>query len=115
MKLLYKIWLDQNGKAFGDGPYELLKRVESTHSLHQAAGQMEMSYSKAWRLRIDNEGDSTSSSRAQSRRRIRRGLADYSEGERIHDTLWAVSEEAKQSLEHIYEKHFCPHGKESKE
>ncbi len=50
MKLLYKIWLDNNGKAFGDGPCELLKRVETTHSLHRAAGQMGMSYSKAWRL-----------------------------------------------------------------
>lgn len=50
MKLVYKLWLDQNGKAFGDGPYELLKRVEKTHSLHQAALQMSMSYSKAWRL-----------------------------------------------------------------
>jgi molybdate transport system regulatory protein len=50
MKLLYKIWLDNNGKAFGDGPRELLKRVETTHSLHQAADQMGMSYSKAWRM-----------------------------------------------------------------
>ncbi len=50
MKVLYKIWLDSNGKAFGDGPYELLKRVEKTESLHQAANQMGMAYSKAWRL-----------------------------------------------------------------
>jgi molybdate transport system regulatory protein len=50
MKILYKIWLDQGGKAFADGPYELLKGVEKTKSLHQAANQMGMSYSKAWRL-----------------------------------------------------------------
>jgi len=50
MKIAYKVWLDQNGKAFGDGPYELLKRVEKTESLHQAAKQMDMSYSKAWCL-----------------------------------------------------------------
>src|SRR3990172_11146062 len=50
MKLLYKLWLDNNGKAFGDGPCELLKRVGTTRSLHQAASQMGMSYSKAWRL-----------------------------------------------------------------
>jgi len=50
MKIAYKVWLDQNGKAFGDGPYELLKRVEKTESLHQAAKQMGMSYSKAWCL-----------------------------------------------------------------
>ena len=50
MKISYKVWLDNNGKAFGDGPYELLTRVKKTKSLHQAAHQMGMSYSKAWRL-----------------------------------------------------------------
>ena len=50
MKIVYKIWLDNKGKAFGEGPYELLKRVEETDSLHRAAGQMGMSYSKAWKL-----------------------------------------------------------------
>jgi len=46
----YKVWLDNDGKAFGDGPYELLKRVDETHSLHRAAKEMGMAYSKAWRL-----------------------------------------------------------------
>ena len=50
MKVAFKVWLDQNGKAFGDGPYELLKRVEETNSLNEAAHQMGMSYSKAWKL-----------------------------------------------------------------
>jgi molybdate transport system regulatory protein len=50
MKVAYKIWLDHSGKAFGEGPHELLKRVEKTNSLHEAAHQMGMSYSKAWKL-----------------------------------------------------------------
>jgi molybdate transport system regulatory protein len=50
MRLGYKVWLDSNGKAFGDGPYALLGRVEKMGSLHQAAQEMGMSYSKAWRL-----------------------------------------------------------------
>ena len=50
MKLSYKVWLDHHGKAFGDGPYELLRQVRKTKSLHQAANQMGMAYSKAWRL-----------------------------------------------------------------
>jgi molybdate transport system regulatory protein len=50
MRIAYKVWLDNNGKVFGDGPYELLKRVEETNSLHRAAHQMGMAYSKAWRL-----------------------------------------------------------------
>jgi molybdate transport system regulatory protein len=50
MKVACKIWIDQNGKAFGDGPYELLKGVEKTNSLHKTADQMGMAYSKAWKL-----------------------------------------------------------------
>jgi molybdate transport system regulatory protein len=50
MKAVLKLWLDQDGKAFGDGPYELLKRIEATGSLHKAAAQMEMAYSKAWKM-----------------------------------------------------------------
>lgn len=50
MKVAYKIWLDNNGKAFGEGPYELLKKIEKTNSLHRAANEIGMSYSKAWRL-----------------------------------------------------------------
>lgn len=55
MKVSYKVWLDNHGKAFGEGPYELLKRVEKTKSLHQAANQMRMAYSKAWRLIVTIE------------------------------------------------------------
>jgi molybdate transport system regulatory protein len=50
MKVACKIWIEQNGKAFGDGPYELLKGVEKTASLHKVANQMGMAYSKAWKL-----------------------------------------------------------------
>ena len=55
MKIAYKVWLDNHGKAFGDGPYELLRRVEKTKSLHRAAQQMGMAYSKAWRLILTME------------------------------------------------------------
>ena len=48
--MAYKIWIDSHGQAFGEGPCELLKGVEKTNSLHRAAQQMGMSYSKAWKL-----------------------------------------------------------------
>ncbi len=48
MKMVYKVWLDSDGKAFGDGPYELLRLVDKTGSLHKAAAEMNMSYRKAW-------------------------------------------------------------------
>ncbi len=48
LKIAYKVWLDCNGKAFGEGPDRLLQRVEVTGSLHKAAADMKMSYRKAW-------------------------------------------------------------------
>ena len=50
MKIIFKVCLDNNGEVFGKGPYELLKGGNETNSLHQAANQLGMSYSKAWRL-----------------------------------------------------------------
>ena len=47
MRLRYRIWLDDGGKAFGEGPYRLLKGVQTTGSLAQAAKDQNMSYSRA--------------------------------------------------------------------
>ena len=56
MKLNYKLWLEEDDeKLFGDGPGELLSRVERTGSLSQAAKEMQMSYSQAWHLLKDLE------------------------------------------------------------
>jgi molybdate transport system regulatory protein len=48
MKIMYRVWLDCDGKAFGEGPDRLLRRVETAGSLHKAAAEMKMSYRKAW-------------------------------------------------------------------
>lgn len=48
MRVAFNVWLDNDGKAFGEGPYRLLKGVEKLGSLHQAAIEMKMSYRKAW-------------------------------------------------------------------
>jgi molybdate transport system regulatory protein len=50
MKVGYKVWLDNDGKAFGEGPYRLLKLIEKTGSINRAAAEMEMSYRKAWKI-----------------------------------------------------------------
>ena len=49
MRIAYKIWLDNDGKAFGEGPRQLLLLVECRGSLSAAALAVGMSYSKAWR------------------------------------------------------------------
>jgi molybdate transport system regulatory protein len=50
LKLRSKIWLEGDGKVFGDGPCDLLQRVERLGSLRQAAAEMKMSYAQAWEL-----------------------------------------------------------------
>ena len=56
MKLNYKIWIEKEGeKVFGDGPLDILHRVERTGSLRQAAEEINMSYSQAWNLIKDLE------------------------------------------------------------
>jgi len=50
MKVIFKMWLDSGGRAFGEGPYRLLKGVEETGSLWKAAAALEMAYSKARRI-----------------------------------------------------------------
>jgi len=55
MKVAYKVWLKNEGKAFGEGPYQLLKGIEKTGSLHMAAIKLDMSYQKAWNVLNDCE------------------------------------------------------------
>ncbi len=50
-ELRSKTWLEnERGKIFGDGPCELLEKVERTGSLRKAAADMKMSYRQAWDL-----------------------------------------------------------------
>jgi molybdate transport system regulatory protein len=56
LKLRYKLWIEKNReKVFGDGPLDILHRVEKTGSLRQAAEEINMSYSQAWNLIKDLE------------------------------------------------------------
>jgi molybdate transport system regulatory protein len=52
VRLRYKLWIEHEslGKAFGDGPLEILDRVDASGSLSRAAEDMGMSYSHAWNL-----------------------------------------------------------------
>ena len=51
MKVCYKIWIEnKKGKIFGEGPFDILTRVNRTGSLRQSAFEIKMSYSQAWNL-----------------------------------------------------------------
>ena len=49
MRLAYRMWLDSDGRAFGEGPAALLDLVRTEGSLSKAAARLGMSYNKAWR------------------------------------------------------------------
>lgn len=46
----YKIWLEENGRVFGEGIGDLLEGVSRHGSLSRAAREMNMSYRQAWGL-----------------------------------------------------------------
>ena len=51
MNIRVKIWLNKDEDIiFGNGPRELLLRIDKLGSLSKAASSMKMSYSKAWNL-----------------------------------------------------------------
>jgi len=107
MKILYKVWLDNNGKAFGDGPYELLRWVEETKSLHQAAHQMGMAYSKAWRLIQSVEhrlGFVLLERRVGGK--SGGGSSATSEAKKLMRHYERFRKDVKTALEKIYQKHF---------
>ena len=107
MKIAYKVWLDNHGKAFGNGPYELLQRVEETKSLHQAANRMGMAYSKAWRLILTIE-------KRVGFALIERKVGGHSgggswltpQGKELMSRYCLFQKEVKTSLEKIYRTYF---------
>jgi molybdate transport system regulatory protein len=107
MKEAHKVWLDNKGKAFGEGPFQLLQEVENTGSLHQAAKHLKMSYTKAWLVLsrceknlgfplLERKIGGIAGGGSQVTPRGREMMAKYQNFRR----------EVDQSLQRIYKKHF---------
>ncbi len=106
-RLKYKIWLDRNGKVFGEGPYQLLSRTGETGSLSTAAREMGMSYSQAhtlikkleeklgFPLLISKVGGTGGGGSSLTR-----------EAEILMDKYRGFSDECKRTLEDIFARHF---------
>ena len=73
--LSYRVQLRlfKRGKCFGRGIAELLTRVSRTGSLRSAAAEMDMAYSKAWRI-IKNSEDILAKTAVARCSRPRRGI-----------------------------------------
>jgi molybdate transport system regulatory protein len=108
MRLMYKIWLDYRGRAFGDGPARLLGGVHECGSLRKAAQELGMSYNKAWRILHAAE------------QRLGFALLDRSvggslgggshltpEAEDLMSRYRAVATEAEEALEAVFQRHFA--------
>jgi len=107
MKVSYKVWLDQKGKAFGEGPYRLLTRVKKTASLNQAAFEMGMSYSKAWRLvRTLEERLGFALLERKVGGQAGGGSRVTPEGENLLKQYEEFRRDVEKSLERIYLRHF---------
>jgi molybdate transport system regulatory protein len=112
MKATYKIWIDRKGKAFGDGPYELLRGVEKTGSLHKVADQMGMAYSKAWTLiRLLEQRLGFPLLERKVGGRSGGGSQITPQAKELMLCYGRFREEAKEAIEKIYQKHFVSFGK----
>lgn len=50
MKVSHRVWFEHETKLFGKGPVALLKLIDETQSLREAARRLDLSYTKAFNL-----------------------------------------------------------------
>lgn len=105
--LNFKIWLDKEGKVFGQGPYELLKGVKETGSLSKAARRMHMSYSQAYNL-IKSLESRLGFALITSQTGGKRGGGSFltPEAAELMEKYAAFYEECEEALQNIFKKYF---------
>ena len=104
----HRIWL-QDGPTpiFGSGVRELLLRTEATGSLHRAAAEMDMAYSKAWSIVRRAEEHLGVPLLARQVGGSGGGGSTLSEaGRRIVDAFGALTDEVDAQLDALYARHF---------
>jgi len=107
MKVAYKVWLDNDGKAFGEGPYQLLKRIDERGSLHQAAMDMKMSYRKAWRTLHAIEGKLGFALLDRQVGGVSGGGSQITDaGRELMKNYEGFRNDVREALESIYKRHF---------
>ena len=102
-----RLWLHDGGTpVFGTGIRELLIRVEATGSLHRAASDMGMAYSKAWsivRRAEEHLGLTLLARRAGGPGGG--GSTLSADGRWLVDAFGALREEAAAALDDLFAKH----------
>jgi len=103
-----RLWLHDGGTpVFGSGMRELLIRVEATGSLHRAASDMGMAYSKAWSIvRRAEEHLGVTLLARQAGGAGGGGSTLSEEGRWIVEAFGALREEAAELLDDLFARHF---------
>ncbi len=103
-----KIWLElDDEKVFGAGPLDLLRRVERTGSLLQAAEEINMSYSHAWSLVHSLENKlGFPLLRKQAGGKGGGGSVLSPEGLELASRYELFQDEAEQEIQKLFSRHF---------
>ena len=108
VKPVVRVRLEHDGyPVFGPGPHELLCKVRDRGSLRRAAQEMNMAYSKAWRLVHDAEQHLGLKILERTTGGVAGGgsvLAD--DGEELIRRFGALQEDIRDELQRLFVKHF---------
>ena len=107
VRIAYRIWLEADGRAFGEGPATLLELVRTEGSLSKASRRLGMSYNKAWRILHAAEQrlgfqllDRTIGGRRGG------GSSLSAQGEELLERYLALRAAARTELERLFDEHF---------
>ncbi len=107
MRLAYRLWLESNGRAFGEGPAALLDLVRTEGSLSKAARALGMSYNKAWRsLRAAEERLGFALLERQVGGKEGGGSRLSPKGEELLKRYQDLRADADRELERLFQVHF---------
>jgi molybdate transport system regulatory protein len=109
-----RIWLQERGAhVFGPGAQELLHHLDEAGSLNQAAKDMKMSYSKAWRMvREIEQGLGVTLLARQTGGTAGGGSRLTDEGRLVLERFEAFTKDVDATLEELFRRHFSdlPYG-----
>jgi molybdate transport system regulatory protein len=102
------VWLEDEGRVFGDGPAALLDRVQTEGSLSKAAASLHMPYTKAWlTIRAVEERLGVSVLKRRVGGRSGGGSTLTASGVELLRRYQALRADADQDLQRLFDEHFA--------
>lgn len=95
-------------RYFGLGTYALLKEIEKTNSVKDAASNLDLSYSKAWKILNQAEKGADLELVVRKQGGKQGGFTQLSEdGLRIIESYEKLMEEVGDTVDQVFHKHFA--------